>query len=56
MLMVLGKNEDCIGRAGGMICMIQIIPLVGGILPTELALRKQFDGDGIRREKGKTKE
>lgn len=56
MLMVLGKSEDCIGRAGGMICMIQMIPLVGGILPTELALRKQFDRDGVRREKGKTKE
>ena len=49
MLLVIGKNEDCVGSIGGIICGIQLIPLIGSILPTEIALKKNFDKNGTRR-------
>jgi len=49
MLLVIGKNEDCVGSIGGIICGVQLIPLIGSILPTEIALRKNFDKNGTRR-------
>lgn len=42
MLLVIGKNEDCVGSMGGIICGVQLIPLIGSILPTEIALKKNF--------------
>lgn len=52
MLFVLGKDEEAVGSFGGIICFIQMIPLVGSIIPTEIALRKHFDKNGIRKEAG----
>ena len=49
MLLVIGKNEDCVGSMAGIICGVQLIPLIGSILPTEIALKKNFDKNGIRR-------
>ena len=49
MLLVIGKNEDCVERIGGIICGVQLIPLIGSILPTEIALKKNFDKNGTRR-------
>ena len=49
MLMVLGQNTDTIGRLGGIICLLQCIPLVAVIFPTEIALKKNFDKNGTRR-------
>ena len=49
MLFLLGKTVDTIGNWGGTICMIQLLPLIGSIGPTENALRKTFDKDGKRR-------
>ena len=43
MLLVIGKNEDCVGSIGGIICGVQLIPLIGSILPTEIALKKNFE-------------
>ena len=40
MLLVIGKNEDCVGSIGGIICAVQLIPLIGSILPTEIALKR----------------
>ena len=34
---------------GGIICGVQLIPLIGSILPTEIALKKNFDKNGTRR-------
>ena len=31
MLLVIGKNEDCVGSMGGIICGVQLIPLIGSI-------------------------
>ena len=42
MLLVIGKNEDCVGSIGGIICGVQLIPLIGSILPTEIALKKNM--------------
>ena len=35
MLLVIGKNEDCVGSIGGIICGVQLIPLIGSIISTE---------------------
>lgn len=47
--MVFGKPEDTVGTVGGVLCGIQMIPLIGSIIPTEKALGKTFDKNGIRR-------
>ena len=49
MLLTIGKSEDFIGSVGGALCMIQILPLIGAIYPTEKALRKKFDKNGNKR-------
>ena len=49
LLFVIGKNEDVVGTVGGIVCGVQLVPLVGSIIPTELALRRTFDKDGKRR-------
>ena len=49
MLLVIGKNEDHVGTVGGIICGVQLIPLIGSIFPTEIALKKKFDKSGKRR-------
>lgn len=49
MFFVIGQSEDAIGNLGGMICIVQCIFLVGSIFPTERALRKNFDRNGMRR-------
>ena len=49
MLFVLGKSENIIGIAGEIICGIQVVMMVLVILPTEHALKKNFDKDGNRR-------
>ncbi len=50
MLFVIGQGEDVVGNLGGIICIIQCVILVGTIFPTERALRKNFDQNGIRRQ------
>ena len=37
---MIGKNKDCVGSIGGIICGVQLIPLIGSILPTEIALKR----------------
>ena len=48
MLFLLGKSVDTIGYWGGAVCMIQLVPLIGAIFPTESALRRTFDKNGNR--------
>ena len=50
MLFVIGKSDDLVGTLGGIICIIQLVFLVGSIFPTEKALKKTFDKDGHRRQ------
>lgn len=49
MLFVIGQNEDTVGNLGGILCVIQLIPLIGSIIPTEIALKKTFDKNGCKR-------
>ena len=46
---VLGKGTETVGTIGGIITMLQMIPLVGAIIPTEIALKKNFDENGRRK-------
>ena len=49
MFFLLGKSTDEIGTWGSIICLLQIIPLVGVIFPTEAALKKNFDENGNKK-------
>ena len=44
MLPVLGKDMDTVGMWGGVLMMVQCVPLVLTVLPIEKALKKTFDG------------
>ena len=46
---IAGKPVNVIGAAGGILCMVQLIPLAGAIIPTEMALRKNFDAYGRKK-------
>lgn len=46
---VMGKGTGFVGTAGGIVCLIQLVPLIGAVFPTERALRRTFDKDGNRR-------
>ena len=48
-LLMAGKDSDYVGTAGGIICGVQLIPLIASIIPTEIALRKKFDKEGNRK-------
>lgn len=49
LIFVLNKSIDTIAYVGLIISFIQLVPLVGSILPTEAALKKTFDQNGHRR-------
>lgn len=49
MFFVIGESEDYIGVTGGIICGVQLVPLIGSFFPTEMALRKNFDKNGEKR-------
>lgn len=49
MLFVLKKDNDAVGTVSSIICFLQLIPLLGVILPTEKALKKTFDENGNRK-------
>lgn len=46
MLLIIGKSQNIIATVGGFLCAIQLIPVIVSIIPTEIALRKNFDKDG----------
>ena len=49
MLLVLGRGTDAVSAVGSVLCCVQLIPVVCAIIPTERALRREFDDDGNRR-------
>ena len=49
MIPFFGQGADVVGIVAAVLLGVQMIPLVGSILPTELALRKHFDKSGNRR-------
>lgn len=48
MLPVMSESQDVIGTVSIFIIFIQIIPLIATIIPTEKALRNNFDKNEIR--------
>lgn len=48
MLAVFGKGTDTVGMFGTLVITVQMVILIGSIIPTELALRKHFDKKGNR--------
>ena len=50
MLGAIGQSEDTVGTVGGILCYIQLIPLIISIFATEKALRKKFDKNGNPKE------
>lgn len=48
MLFLYGKSTDIVGTSGGVICLIQCIPMIGCIYPVEKGLKRNFDKAGKR--------
>lgn len=48
LLFVIGKGTDLIGTVGIVICLVDTVLMVLSIIPTEMALKKNFDSDGNR--------
>ena len=46
LIFVIHRSIDTIGSVGGIVCFIQLVPLIGSIFPTEAALKKTFDPNG----------
>lgn len=49
MLIVFGKDVETVGNLSIIIWVVQLVPLVGSIIPTEVALKKAFDKNGKRK-------
>lgn len=49
MLLVFGRDEDTVGAFGAVLCVIECILMIAFIIPTEIALRKNFDKYGLRK-------
>ena len=49
MFVVLGKNDTIVGSFAGVVCVMQLIPFAASIIPTEKALKRNFDENGNRR-------
>lgn len=47
---IYGRSDDVIGWTGGILTMLQCVVLIASIIPTEMALKKAFTKEGIRRE------
>ncbi|MGN1159653.1 MAG: SdpI family protein [Lachnospiraceae bacterium] len=50
MLPLLGKDTETVGMLGSLICITQVVVVIGEIIPTEMALHKKFDKQGRPRE------
>ncbi len=49
MLLMLGKDITRVSVTGGAICVMQIAIMLSTIIPTEIALKNNFDKSGKRR-------
>ncbi|AFM40944.1 hypothetical protein Desaci_1967 [Desulfosporosinus acidiphilus SJ4] len=49
MLFVIGKTDNSIGVLSLILCSIQTVFIVGSIVPTEMALKSNFDEHGNRK-------
>ena len=49
MVFVLGKGTDTVGMVGAILTVVQMVLMIGTIIPTEYSLNKNFDKLGRRR-------
>ena len=49
MIAVYGKDDDMVSVVSLVLTVIQLIPLIVSLIPTERALKKTFDENGIRK-------
>ncbi len=49
LLFVLRADVDTVGTVGMVVCLLQLLPLILSIIPTERALKRTFDRYGRRR-------
>lgn len=49
-VLLWGQDTETVGLFGGIFCLVQCIPLLASIYPTEKALRQTFDKDGNRKQ------
>ena len=49
MLFVIGKSEEIISLTALIVCFIGLGAMMATLIPTEIALRKNFDKDGNRK-------
>ena len=48
-VLLVSGGEDAVGNVGAIVVTVQLVPLIGSIVPTELALKRTFDENGQRR-------
>ncbi|MGC6175962.1 SdpI family protein [Lacrimispora sp. 38-1] len=48
MLFVIGKDTETVGIFSSVVIGVQTVILIASVIPTEIALRKNFDKDGNR--------
>ena len=49
MVFILGKGTETVGMAGAILTVVQMVLMIGTIIPTENALKKNFDELGRRK-------
>ena len=49
MFFIFGEDQNRISSVGGIICFLQLLVLLGSLVPTEWALKKNFDSNCQRR-------
>lgn len=49
MLLFLGEKTESVGIFGGILCLLQIVPLLVSIFVVEKKLQAAFDENGVRR-------
>lgn len=45
-----GASDNAVAILAGILCTVQVVALLASIIPTEMALKKNFDDEGKRRE------
>ena len=50
MIASFGQDADTVGIYGLILCLAQLAVLIASIFPTEAALKRTFDENGLRRE------
>ena len=50
---MFGRDIETVGLAGAITAVVQCVPMVGAIIPVEIALARTFDKNGRRKTAGK---